>query len=266
MKKRIVLCADDYGQAPSISQAIIHLLRRERLSAVSCLVTMPDWQQHAGELLPYFEQVDIGLHFNLTEGALLTSDLEAGYSLSTLIQRSLLRQLNRGQIAAELHAQIDRFVDAFGFQPQFIDGHQHVHQFPVVRDAVLEVYESRFLTRKPYVRLVSFPLSQLNQLKRVVVQSLGANTFRQALLSKGIPHNTSFSGMYSFDQTNIGLKFRQFLRDIEDGGLIMCHPGFGSEAGDAIAEARAQEFGYLDSDDYLIDCQGAECLMGRFTC
>jgi predicted glycoside hydrolase/deacetylase ChbG (UPF0249 family) len=64
-KKRIVLCADDYGQAPAISQGIIELLNQSRLSATSCMVNMPDWPVSAKELLPFINYVDLGLHFNL---------------------------------------------------------------------------------------------------------------------------------------------------------------------------------------------------------
>ena len=39
-------------------------------------------------------------------------------------------------------ASCDAFVDAFGRAPDFIDGHQHVHLFPQVSDAVLDVVKA----------------------------------------------------------------------------------------------------------------------------
>ena len=39
----------------------------------------------------------------------------------------------------EIAAQLRMFVHTFGRAPDFIDGHQHVHLFPQIRDAVLEV-------------------------------------------------------------------------------------------------------------------------------
>ena len=38
----------------------------------------------------------------------------------------------------EFRAQFEAFADAFGRPPDFVDGHQHVHLFPQVRQAALE--------------------------------------------------------------------------------------------------------------------------------
>ncbi len=39
MKKNIILCADDYGISHSVDRAIIDLLDKNRLSAVSCMTS-----------------------------------------------------------------------------------------------------------------------------------------------------------------------------------------------------------------------------------
>ena len=49
------------------------------------------------------------------------------------------RRLDPAALADEIASQVREFVDAFGRAPDFIDGHQHVHLFPQVRDALLEV-------------------------------------------------------------------------------------------------------------------------------
>mgnify|MGYP000073246266 CR=1 FL=1 len=41
-------------------------------------------------------------------------------------------------LAREWDAQWARFCEALGRAPRFVDGHQHVHQFPVIRDALLQ--------------------------------------------------------------------------------------------------------------------------------
>src|SRR5580693_851904 len=115
--KYIILCADDYGQTCAISQAIIDLLKSRRLTAISCMVTSSGWPLHAPWLIPYKNQVDIGLHFNLTEGK---------GPLSLLLLKSHLRQLHKHTIRAELNTQLDQFISAMGVLPDFIDGHQHV--------------------------------------------------------------------------------------------------------------------------------------------
>ena len=66
--KHIILCADDYGQNFAISQAIVDLFEKKRLSATSCMVTSPDWPRYSSLLIPFRDHVDVGLHFNLSEG------------------------------------------------------------------------------------------------------------------------------------------------------------------------------------------------------
>src|SRR5688572_11966045 len=112
MKKRIVLCADDYGQALAISEGIVNLLSAQRLSAVSCIVNTVSWGDHAKWLLPFHPQTDIGLHFNLTEGKALSEQYIEIHGrqflpLSQMLWRALGRKLNKSAIEAECHAQID---------------------------------------------------------------------------------------------------------------------------------------------------------------
>jgi predicted glycoside hydrolase/deacetylase ChbG (UPF0249 family) len=42
--KRIVLCADDFGQSAAISQGILQLVQAGRLSAVSCMTEADSWR------------------------------------------------------------------------------------------------------------------------------------------------------------------------------------------------------------------------------
>src|SRR5262245_51710288 len=108
--KNIVLCADDYGQAPPISAGILSLIKHRRLSAVSCMVNTPFWREHAQWLKPYSSQIDIGLHLNLTEGKPLSETYQAVHGdtffpLPTVLRRTFLRVLNQDAIAAECQAQ-----------------------------------------------------------------------------------------------------------------------------------------------------------------
>lgn len=261
MIKHIVICADDYGQNLAISQAIIDLISKERISATSCMTTSKDWIQHASWLVPYQDKIMMGLHFNLTEGQPLTSGFNF-LSLYHLIIKSTLRRLDQQAIEKECHAQIDQFVTAVGQLPDFIDGHQHIHQFPIIRDAVLNVYEQRLRKQGAYLRSVyepSFP-RQGAFLKKWVLQLTGA-AFKECLVKEGIPHNTSFSGIYPFASAKkYAHYFPHFLHKIKEGGLIMCHPGLqqDSTANDPIAFSRFKEYQYFMSEKYIQACFAAQ--------
>lgn len=257
--KRIVLCADDYGQALPISRGILDLIEQKRLSATSCLVNAADWLQQAENLRPYESSIDIGLHFNLTHGEPLSSAFKAKYgnsffTLGSLIKRSLFGQLEQKVIEAECNAQIDRFEAGLQFLPYFLDGHQHVHQFPIVRDAVMQVFLKRLKPAGAYMRWVNDEHKGMD-VKKWVIHALGTRALKKDLMTHGILHNPSFSGIYGFDaKDGYQRYFQRFLEEVGDQGIIMCHPGhFDSNLDDSIGKARNKEYEYFMSPAFLDD-------------
>lgn len=270
--KRITLCADDYGQNFAISQAIINLFSKNRLSATSCLTTSSAWLAAAADLLPYKHQVDLGLHFNLTEGSPLSPELLKKIgpffpSLSKLMVMAYLRRLDKHAIRAELQCQLDQFVKGIGQLPDFIDGHQHVHQFPIIREVLVEVWETQLKNNRSYIRCTdgnaNRSLHKRNaSVKRAVIQWCG-KSLKSYLTQQNIPHNTSFEGVYDF-QSYSG-QFSLFLQHIRDKGLIMCHPGLQQhDKTDSIAQARYSEYLYFMSEQFIWDCQKQEVECTRF--
>lgn len=269
--KCIILCADDYGQNPAISQAIVHLIQKKRLSATSCMTNSPFWLADSVKLKPFWGQIDIGLHFNLTEGKSLTSASQFG-SLKTCLLQSTFRMLSARGIEQELHAQIDQFTAGMGFLPDFIDGHQHIHQLPVIRDVLIKVYQSRFKASRAYIRSVYDKRAWARfhdqaYFKQLIIQLSCAKALKMLLNANKIPHNSSFAGVYPF---TFSKKFAQlldlFLSRINDNGLIMCHPGAFTQKAypDVINGSRPDEYQFLLSDAYLELCQKHSVTITRF--
>jgi len=267
--KRIILCADDYGQNPAISQAIVALIQKKRLSAASCMTTSSFWASHSSWVLPFREQIDIGLHFNLTEGKSLTDQCPV-VPLKKRVLQALSRTLDFSSIEQELQAQIDQFVASTGFLPDFIDGHQHVHQLPIVRDVLIKVYQSRFKGTQTYIRCLynpnGFNVCDRSLFKQMILRCLGTYSFKKLLLASKIPHNASFSGIYHFSSSK---KYEQlfeiFLQSSSNNGLIMCHPGiFDASMVDSIQYARPNEYAFLNSDVFLEKCRQHTVDIGRF--
>ena len=139
----LALCADDFGLAPAISSGIARLAREQRLTEVSCITNSPHWTDDSALLRDLPASVNIGLHLNLTEGRPLSPQLARHWpqlpGLPRLIAQAHLRGLPKSALRSELHAQIAAFIDTVGAVPTFIDGHQHVHHLPGVRDIVLDL-------------------------------------------------------------------------------------------------------------------------------
>ncbi|MBX3709623.1 MAG: ChbG/HpnK family deacetylase [Gammaproteobacteria bacterium] len=275
MKKHIVLCADDYGQAPAISQGIIQLIQMGRISATSCMVNTDDWPTHANWLSPYTHQIDIGLHFNCTEGKALSREYvnfhgEHFQPLSRVLRNAFLRKLNKAALVAECHAQIDAFQKVMSFLPDYIDGHQHVHQFPVIREAVIQVYKQRLRSKNAYIRSVNERVKIkdiFSNFKKIIILAAGSKALTRLLRKNNIPYNLSFAGIYPFQQySQYPQLFRIFIRQINREGIIMCHPGLNSpDAQDPIAKARFAEYQYLIGCAFIEDCRELEAVIGRFS-
>ncbi len=274
MTKRIVLCADDYGQAPAISNAILTLIKTGRLTATSCMVNLPDWLQQAAELKPFAEQVDVGLHFNLTHGQPLSEEYQHRHgadflSLPRVLTKAFARRFSHRALVAEWHAQLDQFVRGFNHLPRYIDGHQHVHHFPAIRRAFFEVYEERLRAENVYVRVVADGIAWryvISDPKQWIIQASGAKVLKHWVMRNHVPHNRSFSGVYSFKTPQpYRYWFKLFLAQIKSGGIIMCHPGLqGDERQDPIAAARLHEYAYLTSDAFRKDCANFDVVLKRF--
>ena len=235
--RRIRLCADDYGISAAVNAAIRDLVVRGRLNAVSVMVVAPSFHRSEAHALSVLNsgaiRAAIGLHLTLTtpfrplnndyrplrEGAFLP--------LGATLVRGVLHRLDDAALAAEVAAQLRMFVHTFGRAPDFIDGHQHVHLFPQVREAVLKVAKE------------SAPNAWLRQCARAVPRRLRlaerkawlldilSQDFQHRALELGIRTNPAFAGAYEFrPDADFASLFESFLDGLPDGGLIMCHPGF----------------------------------------
>ncbi len=260
MTKAIILNADDYGYHLAISQAIINLFEKNHLSATSCMTNMPAWQTTAKALHPFKHDKDIGLHFNLTEGELLSSH-QSCIPLNHLIKKAYCGQLVQSEIEAELRAQLDCFFEKMQCLPNHVDGHQHIQQLPIVRDALIRVIQEYWPSKhKPYVRISSNGLLPgLLKPKDLIIHLLGAKSLKKRLIAHKIPFNSGFAGIYHLQpREDFAHQMSGFLRNITPGGIIMCHPGLSAES-DSIAPARKLEYEFFISESFMTLLKKYKC-------
>ncbi|HNF91376.1 MAG TPA: ChbG/HpnK family deacetylase [Accumulibacter sp.] len=240
--KRLAICADDFGMSAGINAGILELARLGRLSAVSCLVQGPALSEQVSllALLP----VDIGLHLNFTEAFVRG---QFCFSLPRLISACYLQQLPKSLITATIDSQLDGFETRFGRPPDFIDGHQHVHQLPLIREQLLECIAQRYPTRSLWLRSTQtarhLTVDRGKRLKARIIACLGARTMRRLADAQGLPMNRHLLGVYGFSASPE--EYRRMLMswfvDAADGDLLMCHPASAIEAGDPIGQQRIRE-------------------------
>lgn len=258
----IVICADDYGLNDGVNSAILDLARMGRISATSCMANAPGWRQAARALSPLAGRIGIGLHLTLTWGTPLgpMPALAPGGTfpdLGSVLRKALLGRLVSQEIDAEIGWQLDSFSAGMGRPPDFVDGHQHVHVLPGIRQALLGVLAKRGLAgrlwlRDPADRVGAILRRQLSAPKALFVAALAAG-FRTDAARAGFTTNRGFSGFGPFDpDRSPGADMAAYVRALGRAPLLMCHPGRAtSELGqDEIAAARLVEYGYLASQDF----------------
>jgi chitin disaccharide deacetylase len=258
-KDRIIaLCADDYGLSYGVSVGILEALDAGRLTAVSALVNGPRWPAMGRELRRRSQNADVGLHFNLTLGRPLgpmpTFAPDGNFPpVSTVVRSALRRKLPMEEIRAEIDRQLDRFESVMERRPDFVDGHQHVHGLPGIRDALIEALAARGLAGRAWLRnagdgLHRIVLRRAHARKALAVRSLSSG-FRHAAQLHGFSTNDSFAGFSDFHPgKDYAQAFETYLRAPGRRHLVMCHPGHVDDelkAQDPVTTTREQELAFL---------------------
>lgn len=261
--KPLVLCADDYGIAPGVSRGIRKLAEAGRLSATSCMTLFPDWRDEAPQVAELSGRIDIGLHLTLTDHPPLgpMPQLAPGGRLpplGRLIRLAHLRRIDRDELRAEIGRQLDAFETAMGRPPDFIDGHQHVHVLPVIRDVVLALFGSRLELGGAWLRSCAEPVPRILRRRidvpRAMLISRLATPLHHRAAAAGVATNDGFAGVTSFRPgRSVVADFAGYLSPGGRRPLVMCHPGEPDDvlAGrDPVLAARAAELAYLAGDAF----------------
>ncbi len=260
-RSTLTLCADDYGLAPGIGRAIRALIEAGRLQATGCMTGSPHWPDEAVLLKPLEGKAQFGVHLTLTDQRPLGAMPKLAPHgtlppVGTMVKRAVTRRLDRAEIAAELERQVDAFQAAMGRAPDFLDGHHHVHQLPIVRDVVMDLWRRRLKPTGGWVRSCwENPLAILargiDPVRATVIALLGLR-LRWMLKAAGAPHNRGFRGVYDFSgKVSYSELFRRFTDSPGPRTLVMCHPGEVDEALKAcewLTDQREVEYRFLASD------------------
>jgi predicted glycoside hydrolase/deacetylase ChbG (UPF0249 family) len=225
------------------------------------MTNRPSWAEGASSLKELAGTADIGAHLNLTCGSSLgvmsrfapTGELPA---LGRVLRGALLGGLPLNEIADEFRRQIDAFAQFMGREPDFVDGHQHVHAFPGIRDALLAAVGALGLARRLYIRdpsdrFAAISSRRLSRGKALIICGL-ARGFAERLDERGIARNSGFAGIAPFaPQRDYGADFEHFLRNAGERHLVMCHPGFVDrelQSADMVVATRPREHAFLASE------------------
>ncbi|WP_295809949.1 ChbG/HpnK family deacetylase [uncultured Nitratireductor sp.] len=247
--RSVWLIADDYGFSPGVSQCIRTLLEKERLSGTGCMTLFDDWQTEACALARTTGDFAVGMHLTLTDFPALST----GETMPEL--KKLLAHPAASTIAAEADAQLSRFREAFGRDPDFIDGHQHVHFLPPVRQWLAKRFAGVPTSQRPWLRGAPTLRAAPALVKaKIVVARLLARGFDAEMRRHGFTVEGPLCGFYDWRRSGAFARALDlFLDQAPDDSVIMCHPGTVDDIlrqRDIFTDARDEERDALASDAF----------------
>ncbi len=268
-RRRIVLCADDYGISPAVSGAIRDLIAQRRINATSVMVIAPTFSHAEAAALREAagNAASIGLHLTLTAPFVPRADgfvpLRGGAfpPLASMARRALSRSLQPALLEAEIAAQFAAFRAAFGRMPDYVDGHQHIHVFPQISEALIGV--TKRAAPNAWLRQCGRAVRNGFDPKGLILDALSGR-FRRLAAAQGLHTNPAFAGTYAFRPgAEYAKLFPAFLDRLPDGSVVMCHPGkVDAELVrlDPLTDLREREYAFFLGDSFpqLLAAHGLE--------
>jgi predicted glycoside hydrolase/deacetylase ChbG (UPF0249 family) len=250
----VILNADDYAMDEGVDAAVLDLAARGVVTAASAMVLSPSWPAAGRRLMD--APLDRGLHFDLT------SEFAApgrSATLPRLMGAAFSGRLDRSAVRHALDRQLDRFEAVTGTAPDFVDGHQHVHQLPLVRDVLLSSLKGRYGAAASRIGIRSCLARHWRGLKAAIITGAGARGLARLAGKGNHPANTDFAGVYDFSpQADLAGLWRVWFASLAgERPLIMCHVASHDVPGgpaDAIRAARLQEWQWLASPAFRDLC------------
>jgi len=225
---RLIVNADDYGYTRSVSQGILDAACEGAVNATGimangvCLDTMlPE--------LATVENLDTGVHLNLTYGNPLTSEMKKAvsgwggsfpgkYEMAVAVMSGKIRQ---DTLEKEFSAQIEQCMQ-HGIKLRFLNSHEHIHMLPSIYRLTASLARQ---FKIPFVRHTTMEWAGLPGAKAVLRNVIiGSLNLRNVQTQD--PCRVTCIGIGSSGRLNHAYLSKLFSR-LRPGHVyeLMCHPG-----------------------------------------
>jgi chitin disaccharide deacetylase len=208
MTPQLIVTADDFNLSEGVSRGILDAHQHGIVTETSVMVNLGDLP-HAATMLAAVPELGVGLHLNITRGHPVAPPSAVAELLGADGQflgspQVLPVQMRQATVQLEFQAQVDAFMRTFGRPPQHFDTHHHVHQHPVVLDALLDLAAA---LRLP-VRSIDPPM-------------------RASMTARGLGSPAHFLGDAGEEPYWTVTRLLSIIPTLSPGVTeLMCHPGY----------------------------------------
>ncbi|XP_038059404.1 carbohydrate deacetylase-like [Patiria miniata] len=143
---QLIINADDFGHCDGRNHGIVECYRAGLISSATLMINAREATAAIRQAEEYC--IPLGLHLNLTEGYVTKRgrcgsllDSTSGVLRGKFGFREALASgtIKEEELREEIEAQFRRFQELTGHPPTHVDGHQHVHVLPGVREILADI-------------------------------------------------------------------------------------------------------------------------------
>ncbi len=255
--QNVIINADDYAMDAGVDAAILKLGAIGSIGSASAMVLSPRWGE-AARASQDAPSISFGLHLDFTSE--FVEGPFAGQSLTAFVVRAVSGRLDREALRREIVRQLALFETGRKAAPDFVDGHQHVHHLPAVRDELAWALGHRYGDGAKRIGLRICKSAAWRGTKAAIVARTGASGLLKLAAAGGHPVNSDFAGVYDFARdADLEALWRGWTAGLVGPlPLIMCHVASRSDdasRSDPIRAARLNEFAWFSSEAFRSLCQ-----------
>ncbi len=208
MENRInfIITADDFGISPGVNEAILKTHKNGTLTNTSIMVNMEFLQDAIQKIKKEKNNLNIGLHINLTTGKSLTGDNKKNYLTDDngffkygfigLLFLPLFKnkKMLKEQLEIEIETQINLFIKN-GIKLSHIDSHKHIHTIPWIFPIVSKLVEKYEI---PRIRIINENIFKTFLIKKDISLFFSKSIIKYLILKLFYHLNKYKSDIYFF--------------------------------------------------------------------
>ena len=127
---KVIINADDFGYTKAVTDGIIKAYHLGIVRSTTVLCNM-EYVRYGKELIKECPNLALGVHLTLTLGKSLTKNKTLTDKDGCFYKPAQLKnhQFDVNEVYYEFKAQIEKFIEIFGFMPSHLDSHHGMHDF-----------------------------------------------------------------------------------------------------------------------------------------
>jgi len=224
----LIVNADDFGYFRCVSRGILKAAAEGIVTATGVLANAAGFVEQAAWLKDR-DDVDAGVHLNLTYGVPLTPELRHKLGGTSgcfagkfpMAMKVLTRAIGVGDVEREWRAQIERCLDQ-GLRLRFLNSHEHIHMLPVLFPVAQALAEEHGIGHVRFSSLQRPPGASPGPLLRAAVMKTLEVANRRRLTAPA----PRFLGLESSGRLG-EVDLERIVMGLAEGEVaeLMCHPG-----------------------------------------